>query len=226
MIVSSSGQITPETVHDHEMPCWPERRGSSSLPILCGAGRAAMRRYRHGTHIDRDVPGEAAGEAGVCRVRGGSRCEPTTAGQGNACRTCGGPGPARAGVSGRAGFLRLILLRRWPRRGRSARGRILRRPMRADPSSRSGLGGPASSSLRSTNPPGPPQSSGGHAPSPPVHSGYTLAASAAALASTASSCSQPSPKVPTATPQDIVHRQAGRGVRVNCGLSWLRSPVT
>src|SRR5580704_2843197 len=55
-------------------------------------------------------------------------------------------------------------------------------PAHARISSRSGLGGPASSSLRSTNPPGPPQSSGGHAPLPPVHSGYTLAASAGALA--------------------------------------------
>jgi hypothetical protein len=36
--------------------------------------------------------------------------------------------------------------------------------------------------LRPANPPGPPQSPGGHAPSPPVHSGYTAAASAAAEA--------------------------------------------
>ena len=34
----------------------------------------------------------------------------------------------------------------------------------------------------------------GHAPSPPVHAGYTVSASATALASTASSCSQLSPK--------------------------------
>ena len=68
MIVSSSGQITSRTAHDHEMPCWPGRRDAVARRVRQSRERLAV------VTITRYAPDPNEIDTATVRTPGASVC--------------------------------------------------------------------------------------------------------------------------------------------------------
>ena len=111
------------------------------------------------------------------------KCGDAGAPRGRRPRVSPGAGSGRAGVSGAGGFLQIDPRRRIGSGEIEVRGVCnLRQPTRGSPYVRGSAARRAVPSARRTRQ-DRRSPSGGHAPSPAMHTGYTVAASAAALAS-------------------------------------------